>query len=290
MRQSGFALAFGDSQPHDWEQRNAMSDNRPIPKLIEKPDLPNKPLVEAILDVRWALTARDNAKHDPHYKLLVGSYYTKIRSEYPEHVQKPEAMIPDEVIPYIPQHQFRAAANEWPLIQLGPGILTVNDTQKYTWCDFRERACRAIAALFDAYPNTTDLRISSVLLKYIDAVAFDYVAGDAFAFLKGKMGITIEFPQRLFDAIPADASPQRFNMTAAFRCNNPQGAFSVKFATGLKDGARALIWETSMETSDSDVPRSPREIATWLDQAHVITHNSFFKLVEGELERSFRNG
>jgi uncharacterized protein (TIGR04255 family) len=259
--------------------------------LIERSDLPEKPLVEAILDIRWELkTKAENSRYDPYYKVLVGRLYSKVCSDYPAHVQKPEAILPDEMIPYTPQHQFRVAEGEWPLIQLGPGILSVNDTRKYTWTDFRARACNAIEALFDSHPQANDLRISSVLLRYVNAVNFDYFENDVFVFLKEKMRITVGFPDHLLEAIPVETSPHHFNMTTAVQCNNPKGKFMLKFATGLRDDARVLLWETWLESADAPyVPKSPTEFINWIDQAHILTHNSFFKLIEGELERGFRH-
>jgi hypothetical protein len=46
--------------------------------------LKNKPLVEAIFEIKWGLKQiSEGLRVDPHYKILVGSLYAKIREEYP---------------------------------------------------------------------------------------------------------------------------------------------------------------------------------------------------------------
>lgn len=85
--------------------------------------LKNKPLVEAILEVKWALNApAPNVSLDPHYKLLMGRMFDRLSERYPTHEQLPTAMMPDEIAAYLPQHRFRTGPEQWPLIQLGPGV------------------------------------------------------------------------------------------------------------------------------------------------------------------------
>jgi len=85
---------------------------------------------------------------DPHYKILVGSLYEQLKEEYPFHQQLPTAFIPDEMLGYLVQHRFRKGENQWPLVQIGPGIITVNDTEGYIWEDFKNRIERVVNILF----------------------------------------------------------------------------------------------------------------------------------------------
>src|SRR5947209_1729030 len=116
--------------------------------------LVKKPLVEAILEVRWALeTKQPGTQIDPQYKLLLGRFQERVRDRYPEYEQLPAAALPDELIPYNVQHRFRRNANGWPLVQLGPGLLTVNETETYDWTTFRPLTLEAFQKLFEAYPQ-----------------------------------------------------------------------------------------------------------------------------------------
>ena len=102
--------------------------------------LQNKPLVEAIFELRWKLEERSpGIKIDPHYKILVGAMYEKVKDRYPFPEQMPTVNIPDEMAAHVVQHRFRKAENEWPLVQVGPGIVTLNDTHGYTWARVGEQ-------------------------------------------------------------------------------------------------------------------------------------------------------
>jgi uncharacterized protein (TIGR04255 family) len=252
-------------------------------------DLKNKPLLEAILEVQWELeSATPGMGVDPHYKILLGSLYDRVRDLYPEHEELPTASIPDEMSPHLVKHRFRRAPNGWPLMQIGPGIMTVNDTQGYTWPDFSERARTAIEKLFASYPKPSALKVQSLLLRYVDAVDFDIQTNDVFDFLKDKMRVAISLPADLFADGSVTATPWQFNWQASFGCQRPKGMVQVRFATGTREKKPVLLWETMVLSGGDDVPSLPAGFSEWIEAAHCITHAWFFRLIKGELERRFR--
>lgn len=250
--------------------------------------LKNKPLVEAILEVKWALTSpTPGVQIDSHYKILLGRLYDKVSEQYPEHEQLPTATIPDEIVGQTVQHRFRYGPNDWPLLQVGPGILTLNDTHKYIWSDFRSRSLSAVDKLFEAYPKPSDLRIESLVLRYIDAVEFDYLKSDLAEFLKEKMKVAISLPESLFASLEVQKHPVFLGLQSVYPCQKPKSQVTVRFSSGQKESRPALLWETLVESKGDDVPPMPKGFANWIDAAHTITDDWFFKLIEGELERRF---
>ena len=141
--------------------------------------LTHPPLVEAILEVRWRLQEQaPGIAVDPKYKLLVGRLYDRLNGDYPFHEPLPSASMPDEMLGYVAQHRFRTAAGAWPLVQVGPGLITLNDTQDYTWKAFEVRSRQLVDTLYRAYPDaSTALQVSSLQLRYIDAIPFDFERG-----------------------------------------------------------------------------------------------------------------
>lgn len=249
--------------------------------------LKNKPLIEAILEVRWNLVPKGpGAETDPHYKLLLGRLFDRLQVAYPEYEQLPTASIPDELVGHVVQHRFRVGLAQWPLVQLGPGILTVNSTAEYTWEDFQQRAVSAVARLFESYPKPAELAVSNVILRFIDAVAFDYQSGNAFAFLREKLKLGLNLPLSLFEGGVSD-SPLDLTWRSAFRCSDPNGVVAIQVSLGQKEGQPAIVWDTSVQSAGNDLPHFPDQFAPWIDAAHVITSDWFFKLIEGDLERRF---
>lgn len=253
-----------------------------------KKDLKNKPLVEAILEIRWRLRGTSpGPQTDPHYKLLLGRLFDRMVDEYSEHEQLPAANIPDELAGYVVQHRFRVAANSWPLVQVGPGIFTVNSTADYKWPDFRPRVLSAIDKLYDAHPKVGELKISNIILRYIDAVDFDYRTNNTLEFLKDKLKLKISLPDNLFEGTGIENKPNGLTWQCSFKCEKPKGIINIRFATGQKSNTPAVIWETTIESAGDDLPEMPKVFEDWLDAAHEITDDWFFKMIEGDLERRF---
>lgn len=254
---------------------------------MPRKDLKNKPLVEAILELKWALPAQatPGMEGDPHYRLLLGRFSERVESDYPFHEPLPTAQIPDGMAAHMAQHRFRISEGKWPLVQIGPGIMTVNETEGYTWTDFKDRCVKAVGSLFDAHPAKQRFAVQDLTLRYIDAVNVDFTQESVFKFLQDKMKTTISLPNALFDGGRVNGSPSAFNWQASFPHNDPGGLVTLRFAVGQRSGKPALIWETLVQAARERIPAIPDGFSAWLQQAHDLTDDWFFKLIEGELER-----
>jgi len=250
--------------------------------------LKNKPLVEAIFELRWKLQKKADAiKIDPHYKILIGRIYDRVRSEYPFHESLSTATMPDEIAAHVVQHRFRKDEGEWPLVQVGPGIITLNDTDGYIWEDFEKRISNLLDNLFDAYPDAeNNLKVNGLVLRYIDAVDFDYEKGDIFDFLKKKMKTNVKIHEKLFED-KVSKLPLSFDLRFSFPSTRPKGAVYVRFGRGKRKGANALMWETMVQSLGEDTPKVKNRITVWVTEAHDLTDDWFFKMIEGELLRRF---
>jgi len=250
--------------------------------------LKNKPLIEAIFELKWGLEKiGEGLMIDPHYKILVGSLYSKLKTEYPYHEQLPSASIPDDIAGHLIQHRFRKGQNQWPLVQVGPGIFTVNDTEGYIWEEFEGKVISAVKALFETYPDTGNLKISSLLLRYIDIIEFNFETHNVFDFLSEKMKTTIKPHPKLFEETSVDSTPLSFDLKFSFPCKKPDGVINLRFLRGKKANTDGLIWETMIQSTNEQVLQMPEKITEWLNDSHTLTDDWFFKLIEGELERRF---
>lgn len=252
-----------------------------MPKVRQ---LPNKPLIEAIVEVRWQLSRPEG---DPHYDILVGRLYDRIQNQYPFHESLPTTLVPEQMAEYLIQHRFRSGKERWPLVQIGPGIVTLNDTTGYIWRDFGERAKSLVQAVFDAYPEPQQLRISNLVLRYLDA--FELQPGDHILdYLSEKLKTKVSLPPQLFkDATSVSPVPRNLNMMLSFATHRPKGDILVRFANGTHNDRPALIMETAVRTEGSDLPNMPQGFERWVEDAHELTDDWFFKFIEGELERRF---
>ncbi|MDD4051816.1 MAG: TIGR04255 family protein [candidate division Zixibacteria bacterium] len=252
-------------------------------------DLKNKPLVEAIFELRWQMPENSTGVFvDPHYKLLVGRLFDRVRGDYPHHEPLPSATMPDEFVAYIVQHRFRKAKDCWPLIQIGPGVITLNDTAGYQWPDFKDRINRLLEAIFGIVPDLEAVfKPNRLLLRYIDAVELPSEGGNVFDFLREKLKTTIHIDDRLFKDTGVQSEPLLFDVRVSFLTSKPTGIAHLRFARGEKSGKDALIWETQVESSGTDLPTSKEAIELWSIDARALTHDWFFKMIEGDLRKRF---
>ncbi len=246
---------------------------------MTKKDLKNKSLLEAIFEIRWEL---QEPALGMHYKMLIGRIYDRIKDEYPFYEQLPTATMPDEIAGYVVQHRFRKGKDKWPLIQIGPGIITLNDTEEYAWEDFEKRIHNVLSVLFETYPEAdSNLRINGLLLRYINSVDFDYEKNNIFSFLRENLKINIEIYEKLFEETGVSNLPLGFDLRFSFPVKKPKGAVHLRFVQGKSKNMEALIWETHVQSVGEDAPKSKDQISKWIGEAHTLTHNWFSKIIEG---------
>ena len=163
-------------------------NNKPFPERLTK-----KPLVEALLEVKWG--SQDDPDQD--YPILAGRLYERLQTEYPfiEHLIPPEMPIP--ITMHLVRHRYRKGKDAWPLVQVGPGIVSFNETGGYSWENFRKDVEKVIGATFDAHPSRENLRVNNLLLRY-KRVGVHYLTGDVLTFVKENLKITTQIPESLF--------------------------------------------------------------------------------------------
>jgi uncharacterized protein (TIGR04255 family) len=252
--------------------------------------LKNKPLIEAIFELRWKLVEREGGnKADPHFKLLVGRMFERLKGNYPFVEELPTSGIPEEISAYVIQHRLRKCENGWPVIQLGPGILSVNETDGYEWGQFEERITEAVDALYGLYPESSSrLKAESLALRYLDGVAFDSTNDNILRFLGDKLKTEIALHSRFFQETDVAPVPSGIDLLFQHTCKKPKGTIHVRFVSGRNKDAPALVIETVVQSGRDDVAGMGRDgICSWIQEAHEVTHACFFGLIAGDLQKEF---
>jgi len=262
-------------------------DNTPIPIIGE---LKNKPLAEVIFELRWSLqTTQPGFQADPGFRILVGRYYDRVNKQYPVTRDLPLAQVPEEMTAHVVRHQFWSADMKWPVTQLGPGILTVNDTAGYKWDTFKPRLTSAVDAVFESYPKEiAPLAPIGVELKYINAVPFDPTGNNGVLdFLRQSLHTTLEVDSCLFDEPECATRPLELNLTLTYPLGNPRGVGILLLATGMKGQRPSLIWQIIVRSATDACPQDAADFGAWLDDAHAVIKRWFATLCRGELLTTF---
>ena len=251
--------------------------------------LKNPPLIEVIFELRWELLKgiSSGINRDPNYKLIIGRMYEELKNEYPFYEQLLTAMIPDDISGYVVQHRFRKDKNKWPLIQIGPGIATLNDTEKYSWKDFKKRIIQLIDTLLKVYPENA-LKFNNIMLRYINAISFNFEKENIFNFLKDQMKVSMTFYSELFKSANVSKNSTNLDIRVSFPTVKPDGTITIRFARGKKQNLDALIWELVINSTSNYLPSDKDNILNWIEESHNLIEDWFFKLIEGELLRRFK--
>ncbi len=240
------------------------------------------PLAEVIFEVRWQLTeVQQKVYVDQDYKLLPGVLLEKVKKIYPFHESLPAVDVPDEITPYIIKHRFRTAKEGFPILQIGPGIFTVNDTEKYSWVDFKKRISEGLKVLHEAHPNATNFVIKELTLRFVNSFEFDFNNTDVLEFLKENLGVEVALKDGLFKS-NVEPVPKGVNLIFSFPTNNPNGTFNLIIARGKKKEVESLLWEMNIK-SEVNSHLKPKEIEVWATASQKIIHDWFFKMMEPKL-------
>lgn len=145
-----------------------------------------------------------------------------------------------------------------------------------------------IDTLFDSYPNSSEnLNFKKIEIRYIDAVEFNFENTNIFEFLKNQMKTGINLPNSLFEGKSVEMLPSDLDLRFSFKANEPKGKINLRFGSGTRHKKSTLFWETMIFSLNENVPNEKKQILNWVTKAHDLTHDWFFKIIEGDLEKRF---
>jgi len=260
------------------------------PIVAESTILINKPLVEAIFEFRWKIPEVDGHKIDPDYSFLIGQLYNKCKKKYPERETLPAAQVPIEMLPYAPQYRFRTGKNQWPLIQLGHGILTYNSTSEYSWeQNFKPNSIEAFQNFIEDHPQENSLKLDELKLKYINAIPIS-PKDNVMSFLKEKLNTQIILPKDISESSDLEINNNAIDLTITVPVKNDFGQIQQRLATGMKINSKVLIIElTLVSKAVSNLFTNKSAFEEWLVKAHSIIEHHFFSLLSDDLLKEFKD-
>jgi uncharacterized protein (TIGR04255 family) len=237
--------------------------------------LSNAPLLEVIFELKWSVESEEELNKCQY---LHGDLYAKIREKYPHRELLVPAIVPIETYRHQPAHRFRVVSNGYPLVQVGPGILTVNTTdKKYEWKEYKQWILEAVSNLIEVYSfNTNTLLFLS--LRYFDFLSFNFNEQDVYKFLSKYLHTDIQ--QEFYDNASLPLSTNiNFNYATEF------GEFLVNITKGINRGKEGLILQFNM--SNKNINPDVSQIQKWLDEAHQICSDTFKNMTKGKLYETF---
>ncbi len=241
--------------------------------------LPNSPLQEVIFELILNQSVDSNGNPtEEDFDLAQGVFNKSISEEFKHRVTK--ALPPNiKIYPRI-KHQYWIDQNEWPVVQIGPGTLTVNDTDKnYEWDRFYPLIIKNITRLIDSYP--TDLDINKLVLRYIDAVELgDANPKEKLNFINNNFKLNV-----VNDFSIKNANLEWININQTYRLADDSIVhFSITDGKSKRNNP-AVVWQ--IQISNSKI-KSLEEIANWLESAHSVTSDLFKDTITTQFYEYFK--
>lgn len=246
--------------------------------------LPNAPLVEVIYEIRWDSSTPEALNK---FDLLLGNMHSKLHEDFPNlRNLKPDPQIPHIVFLNQTTHRFSSNKNpkNYPLYQLGPGVLSVNTIDDYyEWENFHDLILRVTNTFLDIYSfNPTDK--ITVSLKYIDFYEVRAEDVNLYTYLRDNFHINIQS-----SVLPVAEKPNFVNFSVAHK--EEFGTLSLNISTasleivgGKKNG---LIIDSTL-TRINIANQFNLFIEKWTNNAHTYLGDFFRKLTEGDMFNSFK--
>ena len=239
--------------------------------------LPNAPLIEIILELRWKIINKADLSK---VQYLYGDLYSELKQKYPFRESIVPTEIPIDILINQPVHRYRTAPNDYPLVQVGPGIITLNTIDsKYFWDEFSNLAENLLDAFLKVYPVETDDKFTPSVL-FLDFFPFDFENNDIHKYINENFNIT--FGQSFFKT---ESYPKNLNLGFYYRLEI--GDLSIAFQHGKNSNQQeGILLQTRI--NGTPLPADKEEISNWINKSHEICSDLFKKLTEGKLYESFK--
>ncbi|MBU6383498.1 MAG: TIGR04255 family protein [Verrucomicrobia bacterium] len=259
-------------------------------KKQETPILLYPPIIEAIFELRWEIEGDPQSERmrDPSYPMMYGSLYERMKKDFPVIEDLPSVQAHPEATPYIPRHRMRKDRNAYPLIQVGPGIVTVNLSKGYAWDAFRSLILRIVESVIDLYPtHSIPLNFTKSELRFVNGIRFDLARENPISFLADKLHMKLELDPEIFERNPIHDRPNAVGLNLSFVLDKPMGHLGIAANLGQFEGKPAFIQQTLIQSFGELAPADSASFTPWLEEAHDVAETCFQIFCKGELMEKF---
>lgn len=248
--------------------------------MFHIPKLPRAPLQEVIFELRWKLDFEPESQSqvDKEIQFAFAKFSTLSADKLKHNVILKPAAVPDILFANRPIYQFWVAPNTYPAFQLGPGVFTVNETEKnYEWEYFRGLILEGMEWLSKSYSNKLEFSVAE--LRYIDAIEVnDDNQRDLSKFIADHLKIEV-----VNKAISAKLTDLQLHQR--FKIDN-ENSLSLIVTNGRKNinQSKAIILQTSYNKTSNITFEN---LIVWIDVAHKTCSSLFKEMISKDLYEQF---
>lgn len=244
--------------------------------------LSKAPLQEVIFEVYWSLE-RDSStgiEGDPQFPVALGVLKEKVKDRFPE--LKTRIQNWDKAPEFIYNRhavvQFRESSDGNKLLQLGPGVFTVNDLDKhYDWeVSFKPNLTYGLEQLEAAYDEKP--LYEKAVLRYIDSVKVnDYEFSDWLQFINSN------FQLSLSNGLETLGAPEEVSIQQLFKLPN-EDELHLYVNSNTNGTDQQLTWQTIIDRKGTF---DMEQLIEWAEEAHRKSSDVFKEFCKDHFYASF---
>lgn len=237
--------------------------------------LPKAPLLEVIFEINWDIT---NTNDIIKFQYLHGDLYSILKNDYPKRENLVPAEIPIDIMKNKAMFRFRKETG-YPLVQVGPGVLTLNTTDDlYFWNDYREEITKVTNSLSEVFPeiNQTNLILT---LTYLDFFEIDTETENVIDYINNNLNLNVN------QTFIENENTKEINLTFSYKISENTLILNLKNAT-VNNNKKGLILQTKLIGNKQIYTN--KEQLNWLNEAHETCSNIFKKITTNDFYNSFK--
>lgn len=239
--------------------------------------LQKAPLVEVVFELRWDIKTKSDLDD---FQYLYGDLFANLKDDFPNRERLTPLEIPYDALRNIPVFRFTKNNNQYPLLQIGPGVITINTLNEYyVWEDFRESIHNLINILKEIYPKFQTLKIKPALI-YIDFLKFDSKQISGYDFVNDNLNISVS--SNILNDIQTKISSININTNYQVESD----FMSVRINEGKTDNSNdGIIIQTKVNGKEQSYDN--QTLKDWLESAHSLSSKAFKSLIKEDLYKTF---
>lgn len=237
--------------------------------------LPKAPLLEVIFEINWDVI---NNQDIVRSQFLHGDLYSVLKTDYPIRENLFPTEVPFDIMKNLVMFRFRKKSG-YPLVQIGPGILTLNTTDEtYYWDKFSEEISRVTKSLSDVLPeiNQTNLFLS---LTYLDFFEINDENLNLIEFINKNFNLNIN---QTFTENPIT---NEINLTFTYKINENNLILNLRNGI-INNNEKGLVLQTKLVSLKKKYTSVEQLI--WLNYAHEICSDIFKKIINPCFYETFK--
>jgi uncharacterized protein (TIGR04255 family) len=237
-------------------------------KLMSAEKRNPSPLQEAIFELHWALEETDlGVLHDKDFDLAIGIFKDRVKTAFPVHERLQSASTHPIRMLGIPSHQFWKKDYQSPVLQFGPGVLTVNDIgADYAWKGRYKDAVKMAIKHWEASYSERKV-VESIRLQYLNGVDIGTMPPDVF--------VDELLQTRIHNGFGRPGKVGQFAIAQAFELEDGS-TLTLNISNGKNNttGVNSVFFRIILEKSEGEIPVT--SIMAWTTFAHAEI-SKFFK-------------